>query len=80
MSFCTVISCIDGRVQLPVITYLQNRFGVKFVDNVTEAGPVGVLSVFPEFALSDFKSCPGNERVKLRQHILCDLKTIEEQA
>ena len=43
MSFCTSICCIDGRVQLPVIAYLQDRFGVEFVDNVTEAGPVGVL-------------------------------------
>jgi hypothetical protein len=47
MSFCTVICCIDGRVQLPVITYLQNRFGVDYVDNVTEAGPVGVLTQLP---------------------------------
>ena len=44
MSFCTVINCIDGRVQLPVIAYLQSRFGVAYVDVVTEAGPVGVLS------------------------------------
>ena len=57
MSFCTVISCIDGRVQLPAITYLQNRFGVKYVDNVTEASPVGGLTVFPEseIALSIFR-------------------------
>lgn len=57
MSFCTVISCIDGRVQLPVITYLQKRFGVDYVDNVTEAGPVGVLSISPEseIALSIFR-------------------------
>jgi len=57
MSFCTVISCIDGRVQLPVITYLQKRFSVDYVDNVTEAGPVGVLSSNPEseFAMSIFR-------------------------
>ena len=48
MSFCTVISCIDGRIQLPVIDYLQNRFGVDYVDNVTDAGPVGSLSQHPE--------------------------------
>jgi hypothetical protein len=48
MSFCTVISCIDGRIQLPVIDYLQNRFGVDYVDNVTDAGPVGFLSQHPE--------------------------------
>ncbi|MHC5086790.1 MAG: carbonic anhydrase, partial [Planctomycetota bacterium] len=26
MSFCTAINCMDGRVQLPVIPFLQNRF------------------------------------------------------
>jgi hypothetical protein len=48
MSFCTVISCIDGRIQLPVIAYLQNRFGVEYVDNITDAGPVGIISQHPE--------------------------------
>lgn len=44
MSFCTAISCIDERIHLPVIDYLQNRFGVDYVDKVTEPGPVGILS------------------------------------
>lgn len=44
MSFCTAINCIDGRVQLPVIRYLQDRFGVLFVDVVSEAGPVRALA------------------------------------
>ena len=39
---------MDGRVQLPVITYLQSEFGVAYVDVVTEAAPVGVLSEQPE--------------------------------
>lgn len=44
MSFCTVVNCMDGRVQLPVISYLQDRFGVRYVDSITEAGPVRSLS------------------------------------
>ena len=43
MSFCTVINCMDGRVQLPVIRYLQDRFEVLYVDSITEAGPVKSL-------------------------------------
>lgn len=39
MQFCTVINCIDGRTQLPVITYAQNRFDSEYVDIITEAGP-----------------------------------------
>ncbi|MBC8236147.1 hypothetical protein H8E77_41905 [bacterium] len=44
MGFCTVINCMDGRVQLPIIHYLQNRFNVEYVDSITEAGPNQILS------------------------------------
>ncbi len=44
MKFCSVISCMDGRVQLPVIKYLQKRFNVDYVDSITEAGPNLILS------------------------------------
>ena len=44
MRFCTAINCIDGRVQLPVINYLQKRFNVEYVDSITEAGPGLILS------------------------------------
>ncbi len=44
MSFCTVVNCMDGRVQLPVIHYLQDRFEVLYVDSITEAGPVRSLA------------------------------------
>ncbi|MCP3678204.1 MAG: hypothetical protein GY721_11640 [Deltaproteobacteria bacterium] len=39
MSFCTAINCIDGRIQLPVISYLQERFDVEYVDILSEPGP-----------------------------------------
>ena len=44
MRFCSVINCVDGRVQLPVINYLQKRFNVDYVDSITEAGPNLILS------------------------------------
>jgi len=44
MRFCTVINCMDGRIQLPVIRYLQKRFDVDYVDTITEAGPNLILS------------------------------------
>jgi hypothetical protein len=43
MGFCTAINCIDGRVQLPVIRFLQERFGVEHVDCITEPGPVRIF-------------------------------------
>jgi hypothetical protein len=39
---------MDGRVQRPVIDYLSELFSVKYVDVVTEAGPVAVLASDPE--------------------------------
>ena len=39
MSFYTTINCMDGRVQLPVISYLMERFGVQYVDAITGPGP-----------------------------------------
>ncbi len=44
MSFYTVINCMDGRVQLPVINYLIKRFQVQYVDSITEPGPIRILS------------------------------------
>ena len=44
MSFCTVINCMDGRIQLPVIKYLQERFNVDYVDSITEPGPNLILT------------------------------------
>ncbi len=35
---------MDGRVQLPVIKYLQKRFDAEYVDTITEPGPNRVLS------------------------------------
>jgi MoaA/NifB/PqqE/SkfB family radical SAM enzyme len=35
---------MDGRVQLPIIKYLQNKFNVQFVDVITEPGPNLILA------------------------------------
>ena len=44
MKFCTAVSCMDGRVQLPVIRHLQKRFGAEYVDTITEPGPSLLLA------------------------------------
>ncbi len=43
-SFCTAVTCMDGRIQLPGIRYLQQHFGVEYVDTITEAGPINILA------------------------------------
>ena len=42
--FVTVINCMDGRAQVPVIEYMQQRFNIDYVDMITEAGPNKILS------------------------------------
>ena len=44
MSFGTAINCMDGRVQLPVMEYAKERFGVRYVDMITEPGPNLILA------------------------------------
>ena len=36
--FITAINCIDGRVQLPVIDYMSQTHGAKYVDMITAPG------------------------------------------
>jgi len=35
---------MDGRVQLPVIDWMKQEYGVDYVDAVTEPGPIKILS------------------------------------
>ena len=48
MLFCTVVNCMDGRVQLPISRYLKEHFAADYVDTVTEAGPAGLLASDPD--------------------------------
>ncbi len=36
--FCTSISCMDGRIQLPIIHWLKEKYNVNYVDTITEPG------------------------------------------
>lgn len=42
--FGTAINCMDGRTQLPVNTWLKAKFGLDYVDTVTEPGPDKMLT------------------------------------
>ncbi len=43
-TFATAINCMDGRVQLPIIEWMKNRFHVDYIDMVTEPGPDKILA------------------------------------
>ena len=40
----TCLNCMDGRVQLPDLTWIKANYPVDFVDVITEAGMDGVLA------------------------------------
>ncbi len=66
MRFCTVINCMDGRVQLPVNRYLQKRFNVKYVDSITEAGPNLILS--EEKSITSIQSIFERLKISIKNH------------
>ena len=43
-TFATAINCMDGRTQLAVIDFMKNRYGVDYVDMITEPGPIKALA------------------------------------
>jgi len=44
MKFGTLINCIDGRVQYPVMDYLKNNYNIDYFDAANEAGPLLTLT------------------------------------
>ena len=43
-SFATALNCMDGRTQSAVTESLKKRFGVEYVDQITEPGIVNILA------------------------------------
>lgn len=41
--FGTAINCMDGRVQLPLLLWMLERYHLDYVDMITEPGPEGIL-------------------------------------
>lgn len=78
MSFVTAINCMDGRVQLPVIEYLRDRFDAAYVDVITEPAPNRILagreqpgsgSIFRRVDIST--ACHGSRRIAVVGHADC---------
>lgn len=43
-TFATSISCMDGRIQLPISQWIKDQHHVDFVDTITEPGINGMIS------------------------------------
>ncbi len=56
--FATAINCMDGRVQIPVIEYIKDKYEVGYVDMITLPGPNKVLAESKDkSALESIKRC-----------------------
>ncbi len=44
ITFGTAITCIDGRVQQPIRNWIIDRYGVDYVDIISEPGPDKLLA------------------------------------
>jgi hypothetical protein len=44
LRFALAITCLDGRVQRPVVDYMRRKYGVDYVDLITEPGPERALT------------------------------------
>ena len=44
LRFALAITCLDGRVQRPVVDYMRRAYGVDYVDLITEPGPEWALT------------------------------------
>lgn len=42
--FVTSINCMDGRIQIPVIQWMKQKYNADYVDIITEPGPNKILS------------------------------------
>jgi carbonic anhydrase len=42
--FGTAINCMDGRVQEPVLKWMKARYGLDYVDMITEPGPIKLMT------------------------------------
>ncbi len=87
--FATVLHCIDGRVQLPVLYYLQERFDVPYIDVITEAGivrhiadpednPIKIAS-FASLSISIEKHCSTQVALVAHEDCAGNPKSQEEQ-
>jgi len=65
MSFYTAINCMDGRVQESVSNYIKKNYNVLFVDMITSAGPVKILSNKKTENLESIISCVD---ISLKKH------------
>ena len=65
--FACAINCMDGRVQDAVKKYMQENYGVDYVDMVTEPGPNKILAN-PELAEGLVENIKKRVEISVHHH------------
>ncbi len=75
MSFCTLINCMDGRVQRSCGVWMRERFGTELVDTITAPGPVKRLAAGDAAELMDYARISvekhGSQSIAIAAHPEC---------
>ena len=53
--FATSVSCMDGRIQLPLANWIKEKYSVDFVDAITEPGVDKTVAVNSNLESIKFK-------------------------
>lgn len=67
--FVACLNCMDGRTQLSVISYVQQKSNMRYVDMITEAGIDGVC----------LNAKNNDEQKKVLEHVLNKLRISVEK-
>ncbi len=65
-TYATAVSCLDGRIHDPLIRFIRARFGVQYVDLITESGPVRII--LGEGEGGEMDSIIGRIQASMRTH------------
>jgi len=77
--FATAITCMDGRVQEPVSSWMKQHLHVDYVDTITEAGPDKILIQGPLDGLDAMKqveSLQRKARLSVEAHGSCAIAVV----
>jgi len=63
--FGTVINCIDGRTQFPVLTWIKENYSLDYIDTITEPGPDKAIS---EKNVSKIEQLKSKVSISIKAH------------
>ncbi len=61
--FSTSISCMDGRIQIPLSTWIKENYSADYVDTITEPGVDKIIA-----ADSDLQSIKAKVNISINAH------------